>query len=141
MILLNPDIVTLTIDAASILLTDVSAVAIDRAAASFILDHTDLGPHPAFADAPEQRTSVRIERAVSDSDDPALLQLAPGAQAQLALRAARSRSDAGAITLEATIVIESIRHQFDPGKGAHQSIRAVAISADAADPVTITEEA
>ncbi len=136
MLILNPDIVTLDLEGVSILLPDVETIAIDRLAQGVITESDPTGPHPAFADVAQQQTFVRIERHLDRTDDEAMLLLTPGVEVGLAVRMTIARSDAGARTLRARVVIESIRHDLKRDR-ARQSLRAIAISADGADPITI----
>ena len=61
MLILNPRHVRFGPD----LWPDVSLVAIEREAARLALEWSDLGPHPVFADAPEQQLTIRIVQEVA----------------------------------------------------------------------------
>lgn len=132
MIWLNPDQVTLGSNA----LTGVLFIAVDRAAAKLVVERTDLGPYAAFADAPEQRITIRISREVrADESTP----VRPGDLAALSFRTAPNASAAGGRAVAATVVIVSIEHTISPRGGARQTIEAIPISADgAADPIAET---
>lgn len=60
MLILTPASVrfdTLTLD-------DVTLIAVERSAERAVVEWSDLGPHPTFADVPEQRTTVKLSRRV-----------------------------------------------------------------------------
>lgn len=132
MVFLNPDIVTL----GALTLTNVQFVAIDREARRTALEYSDLGPHAAFVDVPEQRITVRIVRRITESE---ALPIKPGDRLALALRAAPNLSGAGVRASAATVVITAVESTLSNRGGATQRISAIAISADgAADPITIS---
>ena len=117
-------------------LPGVTAIALSRAAERTTIEWTDNGPHPTFADAPEQRTTIRITRTIAPGEP---LTLKPGDAAALTFRAAPSLAHAGASSVSASLVITAIAHAADPKRPLTQTIDAIALSADgAADPITHT---
>lgn len=126
MVFLNPASVTLlgkTLDG-------VTLVLVDRRATKLALERGDLGPHCVFADAPEQRVVVRVERAVSaDEAAPAK----PGEQGALAFRTGVGSDNAGVRSYSATVVVMAVEHEIRRRGGARQVIEMVALSATGAD--------
>lgn len=141
MLLLNPSSVRFGDD----LWDDATLIAIDRAPARLAENWSDLGPYQVFADAPEQRITIRIVRRLTrDQPPPPPL----GTMAQLRFATSPSASDAGRRLIEATAVLIEVDHQL-PGDGdppsrtrarsASQTLTLVAISGDGADdPIVIT---
>ena len=124
-------------------LPDATLVTIDRAAAKEILDWSDNGPHPIFADVPEQRTTITIVRTLTRGD---LAAPRPGEQGDLTFvfSAAGANTDAQRKRLSATCVVRDIRHELNPAKpgGAHarQLITLLALSPTGTeDPITTTD--
>lgn len=114
---------------------DVALVAIDRTATRLAADWTDTGPHPTFVDAPEQRTEVKVVRAMlrDDLDAPR-----PGQIGTLTFHASPGGTDAGRVRISVNAVVAAVRHEFT-GKGASRIVQLLAVSPDgASDPVTIT---
>lgn len=138
MIFLNPQLVTL----AGAALTNVRAIAISRRAERLVLSFTDLGPHPAFADAPEQRTTLTIRRDLLDAaDDPASAVL-PGDSADLTFTTTPNASDAGARAFTATVVVTAIESDLRRDSDAVQTITCILISPTGAeDPFAPVTEA
>ncbi len=132
MIYLQPRRVTL----AGQTLDHVSAVIIDRTADLLAVEHSDLGPHVAFVDVPQQRITVRIQR-TPVADEPSTL--APGDSATLTLRTAPSPAAPDSRQLSATVVITGVEHDITARKGLIQTITAIAVSTTGAqDPITQT---
>lgn len=114
---------------------DVTLVAIDRTATRLAADWTDTGPHPTFVDAPEQRTEIKVVRAVmrDDLDDPR-----PGQIGTLTFHASPGGTDAGRVRISVNAVVAAVRHEFT-AKGASRIVQLLAVSPDGAtDPVTIS---
>lgn len=115
---------------------DVTLVAVDRVAARPVLEWTDLGPFPAFADTPEQRVDVKIVRAL-ERDEPAPPR--PGDSAAVEFRVAPG-AGAPAHRVAFTGVVVAVRHELS-GRSAAQTVQLVALSPDgAADPIAVTED-
>lgn len=135
MLLPLPD--TLSFD--GLALPDAAAVLIDRAAARAVLDWSDAGPHPVFADVPEQRTTITIVRTLTRGDFAAP---APGQAGELAFlfSAAGTSTDADRRRFSAQCVVRDVRHEMNPAAAAaRQSITLLALSPDGAtDPIAIT---
>ncbi len=132
MLLLNPRRVTF---AASVW-EDVALVAIDRAAARLALDWGDLGPHPVFADVPEQRVTIRVVQHVArgDPDGPR-----PGDEGQLVLHTSPAASDAGRRRLTARAVVTEVTHELSLRRATTRTITLVAVSETGADdPIAVT---
>ena len=114
--------------------TDVTAVAIDRLTTRPALDWSDLGPHPTFADSPEQRTEVKIVRALRRAE-PAMPR--PGQAGAVTFWLAPGPA-AGPAQVAFTGVVVDVRHELGP-RGALRTVHLVALSPDGAtDPITIT---
>lgn len=123
-----------------IALSDAAVVTIDRAAAKAVLDWSDAGPHPVFADVPEQCTTITIARDLIRGD---LSAPAPGQLGELAFlfSAAGANSDAARKRFTAACVVRDVRHELLPARpAARQLITFLPISPDGTqDPVTITD--
>lgn len=120
--------------------TDVSLIAIDRAAAREAIEWSDLGPHPIFADVPEQRTTIRIVRHLDRGD---LAAPAPGLAGELVFEVSPAATEAGRRTHAAQCVVLGVRHELGAGTrgpAAVQTIELIALSTDgAAEPLTASE--
>lgn len=112
----------------------VRQIAIDCRASKVILDRSDTGPYPTFADAPERAVTVKVV-ASPDRDQP---WLAPGTQGTLTFKTSPSATDGARKTYSLTAVVMFVTH--DLGESAtKRTIEFAAISPDgAADPVTIS---
>lgn len=119
---------------------DVTLIAIDRVAAREAVEWSDLGPHPAFADVPEQRTTIRIVRRLDRGD---LASPTPGQAGALVFEVSPAATEAGKRAYSAQCVVLSVRHELiagPKGPGAMQTIELVALSSDgAAEPVAVVE--
>jgi len=112
----------------------VRQIAIDCRAAKSILDRSDLGPYPTFADAPEQTVTVKVV-AAPDRDQP---WLAPGTQGTLTFRTSPSATDGSRKTYTLTTTVMSVVHDLSES-ATKRTIEFAAISPDgAADPITIS---
>lgn len=136
MLILNPP----TVQLGPHTLDDVALLAIDRVAHRKAEEWSDAGPHPVFADVPEQRTVVRIVRRL-ERDDPA--PPLPGEQHTLAFHTSPNLSDADRRRISiAAAVVTAVTHQVGggpSGRGAQQTITLTALSPDgASDPISIT---
>ena len=110
--------------------TDVSLIAIDRTAAREAVEWSDLGPHPTFADVPEQRTTIRIIRQLDRGD---LNAPAPGRAGELVFDVSPAATEAGKRTHTAQCVVLGVRHELSAGPKGHaamQTIELVALSGD-----------
>src|SRR5688572_50733 len=117
--------------------TDVTLLAVDRTSTRLAEDWSDSGPHPVFADAPEQHTQIRAVRTPLRDD---LAAHKPGHQAALTFHTSPTSSDADRrlVTISAA-VITSITHHLTTAKSAQQTITLTALSpTGAADPITTT---
>jgi len=133
MLILNPRHVTF----ASTTWPDVTAVAINRETTRLALDHTDHGPHPTFAEAPQQRTTIELTMDLPRGD---LNAPAPGDQGTLTLITSPSASDAQRRKLTCTAVVTKSHHDLSLKRGATRTITLVALSTNGAtDPITITD--
>lgn len=135
MLILNPRQVTL----GGTTLRDVLAISIEREARRLITDFTDLGPHVAFADVPEQIVRATITQELMDvsPDGPK-----PGESLALSFISSPTGSDSGRTRWNATGVVTKCAHEIVSGGrsiGARRTIELVLISTNgAADPVAIT---
>jgi hypothetical protein len=132
MLWLNPT----AVDLFGAALGGVSSVAVDRAATRSAEERGDLGPHVVFADAPEQRVTVRVRRRVDEASAGALSGVAVGAMGELSFRVSASRSDRGGRVVRATVVVRGVDHALSERDGFVQTITMTAVSSDgAADPI------
>lgn len=115
-------------------LANVESVAVDRAASRLIVDHTDGGPHAVFADAPEQRVTVRVVRRLVAPETP---EPTPGEMGTLVFDASSNASSASVqrVTI-GNAMVTSVTHTITRTGGARQNIDFVAVSSDGiVDPV------
>lgn len=132
MVALFPASVTLN----TLELPGVESVVVNRSASRLIVEHSDLGPHPAFIDAPERRTQVVVRRRVQQ-DEPSPAK--PGDAVTVALSLAESAAPARLRRFSAACVVSSVTHDAAPGRAVIQVITLLAWSTDGvADPVTET---
>jgi len=132
MLWIDPTEVTL----GSLALTGVSAITVDRRAERAVVEWSDFGQHPVFADVPEQRTTIRLIRAMHPGDT---LAPKPGEAAALKFRVGASLAESGAATVSADTVVLSVSHAADTKRGMVQTIDLVALSTDGGvDPITET---
>lgn len=114
---------------------DVLLVAIDRSAKRLALEWSDLGPHVAFADVPEQIITVKLVQEVMDGSPNGP---GPGESATLTFVTSPTGSDSAAVRLTATAVVTSCTHEITTGGrniGARRTVEFVLVSATgAADP-------
>lgn len=112
----------------------VRQIAIDCRATKSILDRSDTGPYPTFADAPERSVTVRVI-ATPDRDQP---WLAPGTQGTLTFKTSPSATDGAQKKYSLTAVVMSVTHDLSES-ATKRTIEFAAVSPDgAADPVAIS---
>ena len=115
-------------------LTHVSSVTVDRAASVLTVEHSDLGPHVAFVDVPEQRITIRVVRTLV-ADEPGVIK--PGQSLALSLRTAPSPAAPEARQIEAEVVVTGVEHDVTIKHGVRQTITCIAVSSDgSSDPIT-----
>lgn len=132
MLILNPTHVTF----AGTQWPDVTAVVIDRDAIRAAISYGDHGPHPTFADVPEQRTTLEVTMDLPRGD---LSTARPGDQGTLTLYTSPTSSDAQRRKLTATGVVTNVQHKVGD-KSATRTITLVALSTDGAtDPISLTD--
>lgn len=130
MLILNPDRVRF----GDIAWHDVLSIAAEAAPERAVVEWSDLGPHAAFADVPEVRTTLKVSRSPQADD---LASVKPGQRGVLEFFTSPG-ADARRVRIEADCIIERTSCQFITGKGAVQTITLIALSPDgAADPLTI----
>jgi hypothetical protein len=128
---------TLTLD-------DVMLIAIERSAERAVVEWSDLGPHPTFADVPEQRITVKLSRRVHRGD---LAALAPGQMGELSFVVSPQGTAAAAKKHAAQCVVLGVRYELvhaagstAKGPSAVQVIELVAVSASgSAEPFVVTD--
>ncbi len=133
MLVLNPQ--QMTFGAAT--WNQVMAVAVDRAAHREAVEWSDLGPHIAFADVPEQRITVKVTREVSsdDVDSPR-----PGETNTLTFYTSPTASDGLRMKITMQAVVMRVEHEISQRKGAVRTITLTAISPDGeTDPVVVMQ--
>lgn len=129
MLILNPRTVTF----GSAAWPDIASVVIDRSTPRPAIEWTDEGPHPTFADAPEQRTTIRVTQHIARD---ALDTPRPGESDTLRLHTAPAGADTPRARLEAACVVLDVTHELSLRNGAVRTIRLIAISPDGAtDPI------
>jgi hypothetical protein len=134
MIWLNPETVTI----GGVDLGGVRSIAVAHRADKLVVEFSDGGPHPTFADAPEQRTTITLKRAVVSNEDPGVR---PGDEAVFEARIAPTGADTPGVTLSAAVVVTGVASRSDRKSGAEQTIEAVAVSPDGStDPLAVTPE-
>lgn len=132
MLILNPD--SVTFDSAT--LSDVTAIAIDRTTERDTVEWSDRGPHAVFADVPQQRTTIKIRRALTrpELDGPR-----PTDYGLLTVRASATASHAGRRELRASCVVTRITHDVSRS-GATQTLELIAVSPTGdTDPITLLD--
>ena len=107
----------------------------DRTASRQIVEWSDLGPHAVFADAPERKVTIKLERELTrDGLDGPLA----GDAETLSLRTSPNASDAGGVAVTASAVVMRVTYELLGQAGALQKIELIAISESGdVDPVTI----
>jgi len=128
---------TLTLD-------DVTLIAIERTAERAIVEWSDLGPHPTFADVPEQRITVKVASRVSRGD---LAAPTPGQQGELSFVVSPQGTGAAAKRHAAQCVVVAVKYEIvhaagsaAKGPSAVRVIELVAVSSSgAADPFVVSD--
>jgi hypothetical protein len=135
MLILNPREVTFGAAA----WPNVTLLSIDRTATRLALNWSDSGPHPTFADAPEQRTDIKVLIEV-DRDEGTTPR--PGDQATLSFVTSPTASDATRRCVSTAAVVTAVNHELSLKRGAIRTIDLVAISPDGTtDPLSIQDTA
>jgi hypothetical protein len=130
LLLLSPRTVTF----GASLWSNVALVAIDREASRPLLDYTDQGPHPTFADAPEQTTRIKVVQELASED---LGSPRPGEVALLELFTSPTSTNRPRTRLSASACIEAVTHEVSLKRGPLRTITLIALSPDGAtDPIT-----
>jgi hypothetical protein len=130
MLILNPNRVRF----GSLRLERVLAVAIDSSSRE-VVEHSDLGPHAVFADAPERRTRVKLVQELTSTDLAAPL---PGDAGELSFFAAPGSSEARRVQVSAQCVVLRVEH--DIRRTPTRTITLTALSSDGqADPVAVDD--
>ncbi len=134
MIWLNPQ----TVDLGGVALSEVRQVAVDEKPEKLIVDFSDAGPHVAFADVPERRSTVKIRRRVLANET---LGIAVGDERVFEMRTSATAGDGSGVIVTATVVVTSVQYRLDRHDGAEQTIEAVAVSADGSTaPVSVAAD-
>jgi len=139
MLILNPQSVVF----GSVVLEQVTMVAMDRVGTRVVLEWGDGGPHVVFADVPEQRVNVRVVQEV----DVVVESVKPGDLGTLSFVASMSGADAGRRKVSATAVVTGVGYEVGRSAAstgaAPRAIRTltfVLVSGNGAtDPVVVTE--
>lgn len=128
----------------SLTLDDVTLIAIERSAERAVVEWSDFGPHPTFADVPEVRTGVRVSRRVHRGD---LASPTPGQFGELSFVVSPAGTAAAAKRHAAQCVVMSVKYDLAQpagtaakGPSAVQVIECVAVSASgSAEPFVVTD--
>lgn len=125
---------TLTLD-------DVTLIAIERSAERAVVEWSDLGPHPTFADVPEQRITVKLSRRVHRGD---LAAPSPGQMGELSFVVSPQGAAAAAKKHAAQCVVLGVKyelvHAAGKGPSAVQVLELVAVSSSgSAEPFVVTD--
>jgi hypothetical protein len=135
MLILNPRQATF----GSVPWPNITLIAIDRRSTRLAIAWSDNGPHPTFADAPEQQTLVQVLMDVEREDIDAPR---PGDQGELTFTASPTATDASRRRVSMTAVITNVTHELSLKRGSIRTVSLIAISTNgAADPITITDAA
>ena len=133
MIWMNPEKVTLN----GILLGGVQAVAVSRGAGHSVVEYGDEGPHVVFADVPEQRVDIRLERTLEDG---AAVGAGVGDTVRIEFETSRGTSDVlrKRVSIDGVVLSSDVSIKGDTGGRVRLQI--VGVSVDGAqDPVSVTE--
>ncbi len=117
---------------------NIQVLAVDRAATRLLIDRGDAGPHPVFADVPEELLTVRVIQGMPQED------LSPprcGDLAVLSWTTAASASEARRLRFSVTAVVRSVSYDLPGPRGAARGVSRVisliALSPDGrSDPIT-----
>lgn len=113
---------------------NVTLVAIDRLTTRAALDYSDFGPHPIFADAPEQTTRIKVIQELGADD---LGAPRPGETGTLTLFTSPTATNRPRTKLSTLASVESVTHEVSLKRGTHRTITLIALSPDGAtDPIT-----
>ena len=115
----------------------VTSITLDRKADRLLVEYGDRGPHPAFADVPEQRSVLKVVRTV-EADDPGS-GLTPGASGLVSFVTAPDRTGVRGerVAMESGVV--HVMHAARGARGVGQTIEFVGVSAlGTDDPVVRT---
>lgn len=133
MLILNPPLVTF----GAAKWENVVSAAIDRLPHREAVEWTDLGPHAAFVDVPEERVVVRI---VQELTRDSIEAPRPRDEGSLTLHTSPTASQAGRKKVTMQAVVTRVEHGFSLTRGALRTILLTAVSSDgAADPITVTD--
>lgn len=139
MLILNPQGVVF----GSVVLDQVTMVAVERVGTRVVVEWGDGGPHAVFADVAEQRVNVRVVQEV----DVVVDAVKPGDQGTLSFVASMSGADAGRRKVSATAVVTGVGYEVGrsaTGTGASpraiRTLTFVLVSGNGAtDPVVVAE--
>jgi len=116
---------------------DVAFLLIDQHATRELIEWSDGGPHPVFADIVERRTTITLIRTPSRAE-PALPAISAAGELTLVFSDAGTNTDAARKRLTATCVVREIASPPTGPAGIRQSISLIALSSDgASDPIVI----
>lgn len=134
MLVLNPRLVTFDQQSWQ----NVTAVSIDRTATKETVEWSDMGPHVALADVPEQRVTIKVIQSL-DADD--LDATKPADAGSLTLHTSPAASDAGRKRISAQVVVTKVEHEISLKRGAVRTVTMVAVSPDGqADPILVEDD-
>lgn len=123
-----------TVSFGEVVWQNVTLVAIDRETSRAALDFGDLGPHPVFADAPEQTTRLRVIQELGADD---LGAPRPGEIGTVTLFTSPTATSRPRMKLSVLACVESVTHEVSLKRGTHRTITLLALSPDgASDPIT-----
>ena len=118
---------------------NITLIAIDRKSTRLALAWSDNGPHPTFADAPEQQTLIQVVMDVERED---LGAPRPGDQGELTFVTSPTASDASRRRLTTTAVVTNVTNELSLKRGSIRTISLIALSPDGADdPIAISDAA
>ncbi len=134
MLVLNPWLVTFNQQTWQ----NVTAVLLNRTAAKENVEWSDMGPHVAMADVPEQRITIKVIQTL-DADD--LDAAKPADAGTLTLHTSPAASDARRKRISAQVVITRVEHEISLKRGAVRTVTMVAISTDGlTDPILVEND-
>ncbi|MDX2148480.1 MAG: hypothetical protein SFZ23_13255 [Planctomycetota bacterium] len=119
----------------AIVLDNVTRVSVDRFARRSVVEWSDDGRFPTFADVPEQRVEINITQELTREE---LSGPKPGDSATLVVHTSPAASDAQRKKLTVNAVVLGVTHQVSANGFASRRMRLVAVAAEGSvDPVSV----
>jgi len=138
MLALRPNSVTLD----SLPLEHVAHIIIDRAAESLIEEWDDTGPHAAFVDVAQQRTTIKVTHTVETGALAGFAVPAPpalGASVTLTFETALAGGDGARRRITASAVVTALKHDVTASLTTRTITLIAASASGTSDPIAIEE--